>query len=153
PYSIILSIGVPVFPNEFGACVDFLSSPVAKSRLGFDKQQSVFRAIADAEDGGTRDCNVALSLLPIELLANGGQVPDPRCTQSRNGCLDSQTVIACGGDSGVGTLTRCAPTRGGPNCKVPVIPEAGVFGICFEEDCVGGIPSSFCENGTVYNGC
>jgi hypothetical protein len=142
PYSIGLSLAVPIVQGQFVTCVHTLASPVPPSRLGFELQRGVLARIAAA-----RTCQEALDATPTELLYGA----DPRCPAagSPSGCRDGAHAVFCG-DSGYGTYSTCVSGHGGASCLEVDVPDGGGrFGVCGTGTCDQAVPESRCEGTTV----
>jgi hypothetical protein len=135
PYSIGISLAVPVDSRYFGSCVQMLAGRIPPSRRGLELQRGVLQKIV-----GKRSCDEALAVLPVELL-----VDDTRCNVG-NGCSNNAAIACDDGGTGqkLGTLSRCAPGLGGPTCRsFPV--DASAYALCAEGPCTATHSEAHCE--------
>jgi hypothetical protein len=80
------SVDVPVDPNHFSSCIDWVSGPLPKDRNGHDVTAAILQCAAQATT-----CNAADGCMWDEVITSG----DPRCTGK-----DAGKVGSCGDDGG-----------------------------------------------------
>jgi hypothetical protein len=112
--SLVASIGVPIMavraaaPQRltlsYSACLDWLASPLAEGRIGFETQREL---LYDVLPSG---CSGGLELLPIEAFGGG----DPRCEGVSGQSCDGDRLVDC--DAGLALACRAPPYSVATTC-------------------------------------
>jgi hypothetical protein len=127
---VIASTAVPVDPNNFSLCMDWLSGPIPNDRVGFSAQQQAFGCMNAAPT-----CTAAAACLYWEPLANN----DPRCPadaglSTPDTCLDPETLLSCA--NGWALHCNSAYYQSGSKCLAGMIGDAGDVGCAIGQNCV-----------------
>jgi hypothetical protein len=140
PYSIGLSLAIPLDSRYFGACMQMLAGRIPPSRRGLELQRGVLQQLV-----GKGTCNDALAAVPVELLAD-----DTRCAAG-HACLSATEAVSCddgGTGQTFGSLSRCAATLGGPKCLSFTV-DGGTYALCAEGTCTDTHDEAQCNGSTL----